>query len=199
MQIWFGATSYQIENYIDYYRRIRDFLIKNDHIVLFDWIDEAYDYKISHPSASRGIKNVFHRVVSAINEASVVIIEYTVPNFSSSHQIIYSLLKHKPTLVMRLHKENSFSDSYLEAIESPFLTVKEYNLGNYRRILQEFLGESGIEGGLTRYNLVLDKKQKYYLDWISTRTKKSRSEIVRQAIEKIIQEDQKYKKYLQKL
>ena len=126
-------------------------------------------------------------------------IEYTVPNFSSSHQIMYSILKRKPTLVMRLQKDNSFSDSYLEAIESPCLSIKDYTLKNYKDILDEFIGYCQIEDGLNRHNVVLDKKQKYYLDWASSKRGKSRSEMIREAVERIAEEDKEYKKYISKI
>lgn len=196
MKIWFGATSYKIEDYIDDYRRIRDYLVTRGHIVLFDWIDQAYAYKMSNPSGSRGIKNVYQKVTTAIGQAEACVIEYTVPNFSSSHQIMYSLLKRKPTLVMRLRSDNSFSDSYLDAIESPFLTVSQYDPKSYQDILGEFIGESRIEGGLARYNLVLDKKHKYYLDWISSKDQVSRSQVIRLALDSHIKKDKNYQKYL---
>ncbi|MGI5826760.1 MAG: hypothetical protein ACOX50_05115 [Patescibacteria group bacterium] len=199
MKVWFGATSLKIEDYINYYREIRNYLVKNNLVVVFDWIDDAYDYKVENPSGSRNIKNLFKKVTNAIDEADISVIEYTVPNFSSSHQIMYSILKRKPTLVMRLQKDNSFSDSYLEAIESPFLLVKEYTLKNYKEILDEFIGYCQIEDGLNRYNVVLDKKQKYYLDWASSKRVKSRSEMIREAIDRIVEEDEEYKKYISKI
>lgn len=199
MKVWFGATSLKIEDYINYYRKIRNYLVENNLVVVFDWIDEAYDFKVKNPSGSRNIKNLFKKVTDAIDETDISVIEYTVPNFSSSHQIMYSILKRKPTLVMRLRKDNSFSDSYLEAIESPFLSIKDYTLKNYKDILGEFIGYCQIEDGLSRYNVVLDKKQKYYLDWVSSKRAISRSEIVRRAIEKVIEEDEEYKKYISKI
>lgn len=196
MKVWFGCTTAQWRNYKKYYFNIRDYLKKLGCVILFDWLDDAdkfyqTDYKI------RNINRIYRKVVRAIDAANAIVIEYTVPNFSSSHQINYSLFRRKPTLVMRLHKDNPrFADSYIEAIDSDYLTIKEYNLHSYKKIISEFIGMSKIGKGQRRYNVVLGRKQKYYLDWASSIYGQSRSKIVRNAIDKTIDKDDEYKKYI---
>ena len=161
-----------------------------------DWIDDV-DAMYGQPRKQRNIHDIFENVVRAIDASDAVVIEYTVPNFSSSHQINYALLKRKPTLVMRLHKDNPrFTDSYLEALRSPNLTLKQYTKKNYKEILEEFIGFSKVEQGQQRYNIVLDKKQKYYLDWASEEYNRSRSEIIRGLIDSEIVKDKTYHKYM---
>jgi hypothetical protein len=200
MKIWFGTTTLRFEEYIEYYLAIRDYLIEKKHIVLFDWLDEAITYRKKDPKAPRNIKGIYQEVLSAINQADCSVIEYTVPNFSTSHQINYSLHKRKPTLVLRLHKDNSYADSYIDAVESPFLKVIEYNLKNFKEILDEYFWQaSKDENGKGRYNIVLDQQHKYYLDWASTKYQKSRSEIIRDSIETEIKKDQKYKQFMKQI
>lgn len=114
-------------------------MIDSGHVLTDDWIGDHGKWIEENPNARRGIKEVYEQVLKAIDEADVSVIEFTVPNFSTSHQITYSLQKRKPTLVLRLHKETTFKDSYIEAIDSPYLKVIEYNLENYRDIIDEFL------------------------------------------------------------
>lgn len=196
MKIWFGTTTTQLLDYKDIYFSIRDYLKEQGHIVIYDWLDTALEYRLNNPEGKRNIKNIFNEITTAIEEADAVIIEYTVPNFSSSHQITYALHKRKPTLVMRLHKDNTFSDSYIEALESPFLSLKDYTLANFKDVIDEFLGYSQIKKGMGRYNIVLDNTQKFYLDWASAKYKKSRSEIIRDALEDKVQNDNYFKKYI---
>jgi hypothetical protein len=196
MKIWFGTTTRKLDEYKEYYYAIRNYLIENGHVVLFDWLDDAMVNMLKHPNENRNIKDIYNDVVKAINECDVSIIEFTVPNFSSSHQINYSLFKRKPTLVMRLFRDNTFTDSYLEAIDSPFLNLKEYTLQNMRDVIDEFIGYSQIESGQGRYNIVLDKRKKHYLDWASVKYKKSKSLIIRELLDEMIAEDADYRKYL---
>jgi hypothetical protein len=195
MNVWFGTTTAKWREYKDYYFSIRNYLRELGCIVLFDWLDETdkfYDTNYKE----RNITKIYEQIIKAIDDSNFVVIEYTVPNFSSSHQINYALLKKKPTLVMRLIRDNPrFSDSYLEAISSPQLTVKDYTKDNYKEIIEEFLGIVEIGLGNQRYNIVLEKKQKHYLDWASVKYKRSRSDIIRNLIDGKSQEDNRYKKY----
>lgn len=198
MNVFFGTTTAQWEKYKQYYFKINKYLKESGFIVPYDWLDGAdrfyqTDYK------DRNINEIFRDVINAIDNANAVVIEYTVPNFSSSHQINYALLKKKPTLVMRLNKDNPrFNDSYLEAYQSPYLTIREYTTENYEDIIDEFFGIVEMGLGTSRYNIVLNKKQKHYLDWASSKYKNSRSEIIRELIDKRSAKDTAYRKYLNK-
>jgi hypothetical protein len=196
MKVWFGTTTKNFLKYEKYYFAIRNYLIDCGCVISFNWLEDASEYKKSHPHGKRNIKDLYKKVLSAIDKANFSVIEYTVPNFSSSHQIYYSIQKKKPTLVLRLFRDNSFADSYIEALESRFLTVKTYDLKNYKEIIDEFIGYSKLEKGYRRYNIVLDKSQKYYLDWAANKYDKSRSEIIRDLIQKKIDKDKNYQKYL---
>lgn len=159
MKIWFGCTTFQWPANREYYFLLRDYLKEMGCIIMGDWIDDV-DTMYGETKKQRDIHTIYETVVHAIDASDAVVIEYTVPNFSSSHQINYALLKRKPTLVMRRYKDNPrFTDSYLEALQSPFLAIKEYSKKNYQEILEEFIGFSKVEQGQKRYNIVLDKKQ----------------------------------------
>ncbi len=196
MKVWFGCTTFKWPEYRDNYFLLRDYLKELGCIIMGDWIDEV-DINYKQQNKQRNIHDIFKNVVTAIDASDAVVIEYTVPNFSSSHQINYALLKRKPTLVMRLHKDNPrFTDSYLEALRSQTLTLKQYSPQTYKAIIEEFIGFSKIEQGQQRYNIVLEKKQKYYLDWASEQYNRSRSEIIRSLIDSEINKDKYYHKYM---
>lgn len=195
MKIWFGTTTAEWNNYKENYFAINNYLKELGCILPFDWLDDA-DRFYQTGYKDRNINKIFTSVLSAIDESDVVIIEYTVPNFSTSHQINYALLKRKPTLVMRITKDNPrFNDSYLEELQTPLLTLKQYTKKNYKEVVDEFLGIAEIGIGQQRYNIVLDRRQKYYLDWASNEYKKSRSEILRALVDEMSEKDEKYRKY----
>lgn len=50
--------------------------------------------------------------------------------------------------------------------------------------------------GNGRYNVMLDKRQKHYLDWASVKYKKSKSKMLREMIDEKIETDSLYAKYL---
>lgn len=196
MKVWFGTTTSSFKEYKDYYYAIRKHLIDSNCILHDDWLGNYGKWIEDNPTARRNVKDIFQMCIKAINEADIVVIEFTVPNFSSSHQITYAVHKRKPTLVLRLKKDNTFADSYIEGLESPLLTIKDYSMETYGKIIDEFIGYSRIETGQGRYNVVLEKNQKYYLDWAATKYKRSRSDIIRASINALIQNDAEYTKYL---
>ena len=97
---------------------------------------------------------------------------------------------------MMLKRVDSFKDSYLEAIDSPLLNITTYSLDNYKEIIDEFLGYAELEGGLRRYNIMLGRKEKYYLDWASVKYEKSRSEIIRELVDKKLENDTDFSHYV---
>lgn len=200
MKVWFGTTTRDFEKYQKNYFAIRDYLKESGCIVLFDWLEDVSTAMKKYKTAEdrkRDVKDIYKKVINAIDNADICVIEYSIPNFSTSHQINYSLLKKKPTLVLQQSQNNNnFPGSYMEALESPLLKVRDYDLENFKHIIDEFIGFSKIENGPARYNIVLDKSQKYYLDWASEHTNKSRSEIIRKLIDDQIEKDNDYKKYL---
>lgn len=196
LKTFFGTTSKEIQQYKEYYFAIRQVLIDNNCVILDDWLPRALEKSIKDPNGSRNGKKNFEMILDAINRSDFVVIEYTVPNFSSTHQIMHSIFRRKPTLVLRLEKDNTYKDSYMEWMGSEFLTIKEYDLKILPNILKEFIGEVEIGYGLQRFNLVLDRKHKYFLDWATENYKKSRSEIVREVLDKVIDENEEYSKYL---
>lgn len=193
---FFGTTSKEIQLYKKYYLAIRKTLIDNNCLILDDWLPKALEKSITDPSGSRNGKKNFEMIVDAINRSDFVVIEYTVPNFSSTHQIMHSIFRRKPTLILRLEKDNTYKDSYMEWMGSEYLTIKEYDLKTLQNIMKEFIKDVGIGYGLQRFNLVLDRKHKYFLDWATENYEKSRSEIVRDLMDKAIEENDEYSKYL---
>lgn len=197
MKVWFGCTSAKLLTYIDVYKAIRDYLVEKDCVILYDWLELAENRQRTSPGGHRDIKRIYRSVLDAIDNADICVIENTVPNFSVAHQISYSLTKQKPTLVLWQKKDNEiYTDSYLEAIDSKLLTIREYTSDTYKTIIDEFIGYSKIEFGQQRYNIILGNKQRYFLDWASTTYKKSRSLIIRDALDLVSEADQEFRKYL---
>lgn len=197
MNVWFGCTSKQLLTYIDTYKLIRNYLVEKDCVIVYDWLEDAEEEQKKNPNGKRNIKQIYKDVITAIDTADICVIENTIPNFSVAHQISYALHKQKPTLVMWQKKDHAlYTDSYLEAIDSKFLTIKQYTMADYKNILDEFIGYSRIAFGQHRYNIILGNKQRYFLDWASMTYKKSRSAIIRDSLDVMSMNDEKFKKYL---
>ena len=186
MKAYFGTTSKEAIKYETEYRLVRNTLKNLGVTIQFDWLDSALTRMKANPSGKRAINRHVRDIINAINTSDFVVVEYTVPNFSSSHQIIHALHKRKPTLVMRLNKDNSFTDTYLEGMESDLLTVVDYTRDNAKNIIKNYIEFLGLDKKYKRYNLVLETKHNYFLEEQAIKQNKSKSEIVREALDKYI-------------
>lgn len=182
MKAFFGTTTKEALKYEKEYLHIRNTLKELGVEIQFDWLDRALTRIKKEPSGNRKIKSHVKNIINAINGSDFVVIEYTVPNFSSSHQIIHALHNHKPTLVLRLKKDNTFKDTYLDGIESDLLIISEYTLRDVKDLIKDFIEYLGLEKKYKRCNLVLEVGQKSFLDTESIMKNKSKSEIVREAL-----------------
>lgn len=199
MKVWFGCTTVSWKEYREYYFAIRDELVKLGCIILYDWIDYA-DQVSEGTLHNKRNPRVYQQVTNAIAEADIVVVETTVPNFSTAHQINFSLLRNKPTLVLRLHKDKTlFNDSYLESMSNKNLKVEEYRKDDIAKILKSFVSLHRLDRAQKRYNIVLENKHKYYLDWLNQKKNASRSAIIRNLIDSEMESDDEFLKYLDNL
>lgn len=195
MKIWLGGSLKKWDELRANLFSIRDFLKNHKIEVLNEWIEEA-DKTYKTP-VDKKIEN-YGLVMDSIDAADIVLIEHTVPNFHSSMQIAYAYLKKKKMTVLRqADLAKDFDDSLLDSLtDTDYYNVKTYVKSSLKNIITEIINAYNLESGNHRYNIVLNKKQKYYLDWAASKYKKSRSEIVRKLVEYGITNDDLYKKFM---
>src|SRR5688572_8047585 len=100
MKIYFTASTAKFDKYQKNYFAIRDFLVNEKHILTRDWLHKARHRIDNGLTEIFDMKQIYQDCMKAINEADIVIIEDTVSNFSTGHQITVALQRQKPTLVL---------------------------------------------------------------------------------------------------
>ncbi len=172
-------------------------LISESHILTRDWLSDAKD-RIDQGKIDRSdIKEIYQECMKALNEADLVIIEDTVSNFSTGHQITVALQRQKPTLVLRsVPKNQHFKNSFIEGIESDSLEVHKYDDSNLEDIIRTFIKKYENANQKNRFHLVLSEVERKYLDWAQFSKNKSRTKLIRDAIRKSMEEDGEFREYL---
>src|SRR3982751_725574 len=99
MKIYFTCSTAEFFTHRDNYFAIRDFLISKEHVLTRDWLPHTEEQLKLGSTDIRDIKQIYKACVEAIKESDLVIIEDTVSNFSTGHQITLALQMKKPTLV----------------------------------------------------------------------------------------------------
>lgn len=183
MKIYFTCSTADFFKHKEKYYAIRDFLVDEKHILTRDWLDhtekriEEGDDKVSD------IKEIYKGCMHAINDADLVIIEDSVSNFSTGHQITVAIQRQKPTLVLwAVPKHKLFKNMFINGVESDYLETSEYTLENYKEIIKKFINKYKNAKLKNRFHLVLNDVERKYLDWAQYNHGKSRTRIIRDSI-----------------
>jgi hypothetical protein len=196
MKIYFSCSTAELTRYRDAYNAIRDYLVQG-HVLTRDWLPETEQYVQSGNRELENIKKIYTACVDAIREADLIIIEDTVSNFSTGHQITLALQMRKPTLVLwQGKKHRHFNQMFIHGIESDLLQVAEYDQYNLTDIIQTFINTYDDKPEKNRFHLVLSGRERRYLDWAQFAGNKSRTKVIREALKQTIEEDTEYQNYL---
>lgn len=200
MKIYFTASTAQFNKYKKTYFAIRDFLVQENHTLTKDWIKHTGERIAQGELNVRNIKDIYNKCVLAINQAQLVIIEDTVSNFSTGHQITLALQKQKPTLVLWQGKKHRyFNQMFIHGIDSEYLQIAQYEPENLKTIITAFINKYQDFNNKTRFNLVLNQYERNYLDWVQFNRGISRTKIIKEVLKHRIDADNEYNEYLSRI
>jgi hypothetical protein len=197
MKIYFTCSTAEFRKYEKTYFKIRNYLIEAGHTLTRDWLPHTKKRLEQGTTELRDIKKIYKACISSIRDSDVVIIEDTVSNFSTGHQITKAQQMKKPTLVLwQGRKYRQFKHMFIHGLESKRLEVIEYDKTNLTENIKIFLNKYKNIRERNRFHLVLDNLERSYLDWARYNKGKSRTQIIRDALRKHIDNDEEYDKYL---
>lgn len=199
MKIYFTCTTAEFDKNQQLYFAIRDWIVSQGHTLTRDWLGDTQQRITKNVREVKNIRHIYLDSIRAIRDAEVVIVEDTVSNFSTGHQITLALQMRKPTLVMwNGKKHRQFNKMFIHGIDSDLLTVVEYNSDNFQNEIQKFLKRYKNISIKTRFNLVINENERAYLDWAQYYKGLSRTKVIRKLLEEKIESDEDYNEYLNK-
>ena len=200
MKIYFTCSTAEFFRYRDAYFGIRNYLIAQGYTLTRDWLPHTEDaLKQGKLDMTRNIKQIYQDCIKSLKEADLVIIDDTVSNFSTGHQITVALQNRKPTLVLWQGKKyRQFNQMFIHGIESDILQVSEYSKENLFDVISVFISKYENASERNRFHLVLSNVERNYLDWAQFTKNKSRTKVIREALKKIVEADYDYSNYLNK-
>lgn len=197
MKVHFSCSTTKLSEYKNNYLTIRDTIKKLGHSLTRDWLENAIKVRERGETVDR--EEIYKKTVESELMADVVVVEGTVPSFSIGHQITLAIDKSKPVLFLlnkKVENENLLKSTFIDGINSPLLSVKNYDLDNIKSILENFFLK--YKDGLhVRFNLVLNNELDNYLDWASFTYKDNKSEFIRKLIQERLLQETEYKKYIE--
>lgn len=167
------------------------------HAINRDWVDKSIELaekKLPDIVTS----SVYGEVMLAIVTADAVVVDATVRSMSVGHQLTFALQKMKPVLLLQHGEDkNKIKELFISGAKSPLLMMRNYrNKQEIKPLIKEFVKKYESKAK-TRFNLVLNKAQDSYIQWASFNYKKSKTEIIQEAINEKMEKDKDFEKYLE--
>jgi hypothetical protein len=198
MKIFFGCSTSQMDSYRDLYLKIRQVIIDEGHILTRDWLPLAIN-AIKRKETAYNTKAAYKKILRAINDADLLIIDDTASGFSTGHEITLGIFRQKPTLVLwHQSKKRMFDRRMIHGLDSPYLVTSYYTEKKLKGIILKFIKQFSHATKKHRFHLVIDEVERNYIDWAKFQEGKSRTELIREAIREKITQDKKYQDYLEK-
>jgi hypothetical protein len=193
MLVHFIAPVTGLKDNIDNLRTIAKYLQGKGHVLARDWIEDAYvDLNDgTRPTAEREIawQAIIEDNFEAIAKADVIIADITYDSTALGYQIATAVHQKKPTLLIL--QEGKTVPPFTWNIPSTFLNRIEYNSSNLDEKVSPFLQDNDITTKDMRFNFFIDRPIYNYLRWAALKTGKTKAEILRELVQREI-EDKDY-------
>ncbi len=145
-----------------------------------------------HTQKPPNIESFYVSAQKEISKVDAVVVEASIDKFELGQVATFAFISSKPVLI--LHK----SREYQTRTESTKFIIKKYrDIQDLRIIITSFINII-LACQYTKFNFIIPSEIDKYLEWISANKKRPKSEVARDAIQRVMNEDIEYKNYLLK-
>jgi len=174
---------------------INKVLENSGHRVDFVSIDEE------EIASSFNLEKNYQKIINSIKKSDFIIIE--ISNMSSGLFFLIALSLNEKKPVLALNNTNGKSNSTPRkgltsyATKNKLFTYNEYNEKNLSNIISNYILEVKkiID---TKFILIISPQIDRYLEWSSVNRRMHKAQVVRRAVEQVLDDDKEYKKVLNK-
>ncbi len=192
MKVYFACSSSDIQKHLTNYNLIREIIKKFKHTIAADWVERVFNAKKVDQISKREQTNIRDEGISAINFVDALIADISIPSSSVGFQVGLALSKKIPVLCLYSDEFGSKEvPQVINAINSPLLVISEYNSKSVGGIVKRFL-RNLPKTKLIKFNFIITPQIAEYLDWGSKNSEVSKSDFLREKVEKIIEADSQY-------
>ncbi len=186
MNIHLIGSKGNIEQEIDYYRKIVKCVKSLGHSFVRDWVEETYEdtQKGKLVEDSFDWSKVDTDDAAAISRADLIIVEATKKSFFVGYRMAQAVQQKKPILI--LYRDNSFPGASNLSRDSDFMYAREYTDQTLEKIISKFIEDNTIGVKDMRFNFFIDRPIYNYLRWAALRTGKTKAEILRNLVQQEI-------------
>ncbi len=171
--------------------------LKNSGVNVFDHLISALEDTHSKNISEELFTNAAKTQTSNIKNTDIMIADITDSSGAVGFHIASALSEKKPVLVLRQKKEEpNRLPGPIIGNQSKLLRFSEYSNADERnKAIANFLKWSKQKLD-TKFILIISAEIDRYLEWSSQENRMHKAQIVREAVEKVMNKDKKYQKFL---
>ncbi len=137
----------------------------------------------------------FKRNTKSIKESDIVIAEVSASDSGVGYEIAYALNLRKPVLALYNEKAGEPTAPPIQVGTQKLLTFEKYNEDNLKNKIDKFFKD--IRNKLdTKFILIISPEIDSYLEWAGKSKRMHKAQIVRNSVEKEMENDEEYQGYL---
>lgn len=147
-------------------------------------------------------RTAFNLNVKNIKNCDVILAEVSYSSSGLGYEISLALEEKKPVIAIYNMTEDLNHPKHIPSVPtslkgntSKYLLLREYDLKNLEKILELAMKDTKDLVD-TKFILIIPPEIDKYLEWNARERNKAKAEVTREAIEKIMLEDEKYQEYL---
>lgn len=190
MKIFFIGSDRRNPQDVDNYKKIAQIIEKEGNTVDRSWInatteDDAENFEVAHK-----------RNIKSIKEADVIVAEITKLTTGTGFLLSTAISQKKPVITLFNEESDAIPSTTIKGSSNKKnMFYAEYNSKTVQPILEDFL--SDVKNLLdTKFILIISPEIDRYLEWASENRRMHKAQIVRNAIEDIMEKDKEYQDYL---
>lgn len=186
MLVHFITTTTSLEENIDSLRLVMKSLQEKGHVLARDWIEAAYsDIQKGVNTHESSWQSIIEEDSEAMAKADVIIADVSYDSTALGYQIATAIHQKKPTLLIL--KEGKKVPPFTWNIPSSFLNRIEYSQDNIAEKISPFLEDNNIATKDMRFNFFIDRPIYNYLRWSALKTGKTKAEVLRELVQREIE------------
>lgn len=194
MKVYFSATITEDTNTKDHYSDLIRILTAAGHKV-YEYGSHKLNPENLINRSDTEIKEAYSQLNKYLKNSDVYIAEISKPSVGIGYEISQAIAMKKPALVL-CHKDSSFQPlATIEGNKSKYLRFEIYEEKNLEEIVNKFMKEAKQKVD-TKFILIISPEIDRYLEWASENRRMHKAQVVRSAIEDLIEQDKEYQEYL---
>ncbi|EDK72476.1 hypothetical protein TM7_0390 [candidate division TM7 genomosp. GTL1] len=183
MIIHLVGNATHLKEDLPYLRTIAKKIHENGDVLALNWIDPANKQDVD-TNTPRSWDTVLDEHVDAVSKAELLIVEASQYRFGVGYFTAMATQNKKPTLLV---SRKPLKGRSITGITDQYLTCRTYKTKvELGKVVTEFLKENTADAQDLRFNFFIDRQIYNYLRDKSYETGKSKSEIIRELLEREI-------------